>query len=207
LWWGPRSDFPPDVFAAATDFFRNINGSAYFGIAQQYMRDQGQLTTQFVGSLFDASAPPPSPPELDVIAGEVCKILPSAGLRPGEADIYFVFTSNYPSPDPNYLGWHGQGSCDGKRIKVVYIPAAAHVNPAPFTCSTYSVNSQFVVNAVAHELMETITDPVPLTGWCDADGQEIADKCVSHLGDCMPIGDTRWRLQQIWSNAIQRCAP
>jgi hypothetical protein len=72
-----------------------------------------------------------------------------------------------------------------------------------------------VLNSVAHEHMESITDPLG-TAWYDVDGNEIADKCYTTFGT--PLGTNAFGsfnqvinthdywLQEIWSNRTQACA-
>jgi hypothetical protein len=71
-----------------------------------------------------------------------------------------------------------------------------------------------VLNNVAHEHNETITDPLG-TAWYDNRGNEIADKC--HLKFGKPLGSTgsgqynqvingdRYWLQMLWSNRAKAC--
>jgi len=71
-----------------------------------------------------------------------------------------------------------------------------------------------VLNNVAHEHNETITDPLG-TAWYDRAGREIADKCHQKFGK--PLGSTatghynqvingdRYWLQMLWSNRAKAC--
>ena len=73
-----------------------------------------------------------------------------------------------------------------------------------------------VLNNVAHEHNETMTDPLG-TGWFDASGHEIGDKC--HLKFGKAIGSTGtgkynqvinghgYWLQMVWSNRANACVP
>ncbi len=72
-----------------------------------------------------------------------------------------------------------------------------------------------VINAISHETNETITDPVPGTGWVDLYVAEIGDKCVDDFGS--PLGGTaghlfnqmihgnHYWLQEEWSNSAFAC--
>jgi hypothetical protein len=57
LYWGPQADFPSDLQAGMTSLLQGFNGSAYLGIARQYMRGSG-ISSSYGGPLFDSSAPP-----------------------------------------------------------------------------------------------------------------------------------------------------
>jgi hypothetical protein len=68
-----------------------------------------------------------------------------------------------------------------------------------------------------HEYAETVTDPLPDSGWIDTrdkvSGGEIADKCVlggAPFGVRDPLGDVRlstgsFAMQSLWSNKAGRC--
>jgi hypothetical protein len=67
-----------------------------------------------------------------------------------------------------------------------------------------------------HEYAETITDPVPVSGWFDSNdsyGGEIGDKCAwggSNWGGSDPSGDVNlstgsFAMQSLYSNATQSC--
>jgi hypothetical protein len=68
-----------------------------------------------------------------------------------------------------------------------------------------------MVNFIAHELSESVTDPFA-TGWCrDSDFSENGDLCVWTFGNIrllpngsyynMKFGGHPWLIQQIWVNA------
>jgi hypothetical protein len=66
----------------------------------------------------------------------------------------------------------------------------------------------------SHELMEAISDPIPTPGsnpaypqaWNTSDGQEIGDLCTS-TDTTVTSGKTTYKLQQIFDNKINGCAP
>ena len=53
--------------------------------------------------------------------------------------------------------------------------------------------------------MEAVTDPVPVSGWVDKSGAEIADKCETYYNGLVKLGKTNWQLQGEWSNATGGC--
>jgi hypothetical protein len=80
-----------------------------------------------------------------------------------------------------------------------------------------------MVNTIAHELFEAVTDPVvydPVTGrfryagWYDDEtGTEAADLCAWQFGTTtttnfnVNIGSRQYLLQQLWANdGVGRCA-
>jgi hypothetical protein len=74
-----------------------------------------------------------------------------------------------------------------------------------------TADSEF--SALSHELIETITDPYPNTGWVDSNDDEIGDKCAYNFGTGyyfeganVSVGGDLYRIQQEWSNVNSGCA-
>eukprot|EP00456_Euglypha_rotunda_P031231 TRINITY_DN24336_c0_g1_i3.p1 TRINITY_DN24336_c0_g1~~TRINITY_DN24336_c0_g1_i3.p1 ORF type:complete len:127 (-),score=17.63 TRINITY_DN24336_c0_g1_i3:10-390(-) len=65
---------------------------------------------------------------------------------------------------------------------------------------------QMVTNVAAHELVETVTDPVGGNGWWDgSNGYEISDKCAWQV-DKMRLSDGyNYTVQLQWSNRFGSC--
>lgn len=68
------------------------------------------------------------------------------------------------------------------------------------------------VNVVAHEVFESISDPLGTAWWNQTSGYEIADECAWHFGptaldgaDVAPGGTYRAYVQYFWSNANGGC--
>jgi hypothetical protein len=114
-----------------------------------------------------------------------------------------------------YCAFHSRVGSGGKASLYAYMP----YNALPGCTSGQSPNgnaADAVLNNVAHEHMETMTDPLG-NGWFDASGREIADKC--HLKFGKPLGSTatgqynqvinghRYWLQMVWSNRARACVP
>jgi hypothetical protein len=80
---------------------------------------------------------------------------------------------------------------------------------------------QSVIDTLAHEIVETITDPNQLPSsdraWQDSEGSEISDKCTSYYGDKIPstkvpnayynvlANGNEYMIQGQWSNEISGC--
>jgi hypothetical protein len=83
-----------------------------------------------------------------------------------------------------------------------------------FGCGFLSSRFNSLTAVSSHELMEAISDPIPTPGsspaypqaWNTADGQEIGDLCTS-TDTTVTAGSTTYKLQQIFDNKIQGCAP
>jgi hypothetical protein len=204
IWWGNRADFAPDVRPSVEAFLSGIDGTRYLGIIDQYMRG-AQAHSSFQGSIDASTAPPTTISSLNGI----CDVLDANNLPPDRDGIYFVFTSTFPSNAP-YRAWHGGTACHGTPVLSAYV-----LNPTSFcdswrpspSCNALSCEAQLTVEAVAHELVEAMTDPYPYgsQAWDDRDLKEISDKCAGQQR-CVQIGQASFLLEGLYSNAEHGCA-
>ena len=206
IYWGTNSDFPTDLQASMTDLLTGFSKSSYLGIAQQYMRTNSGIATTYSGTFTDTSAPPAKSPTTAQIGAEVCKLV----AHPDPNGVYFVFTSN--APHINFCAWHSAATCNGATFQVAYVPNQALLpSCSPYTaknlnCNSLSVGTVSSADSVAHEFMESISDP-QLNAWYDKSGEEIGDKCNFNYQACVDLAGKvgSWQIQSIWSNAINGC--
>ena len=72
--------------------------------------------------------------------------------------------------------------------------------------------ADYEISPTSHEMAETITDPIPSTGWADAsDGYEVGDICAYIFGPLTNGGDIAlhghsYLIQQEWDNSGGDCA-
>jgi Ricin-type beta-trefoil lectin domain/Putative Ig domain len=118
------------------------------------------------------------------------------------------------SPAP-YCAWHSAFS-NGLYANVPFTNLPYILDAGTF-CYEDAVNpgstgtyDGFTIVA-GHEYAESVTDPVPLTGWSDPgdsiSGGEVADKCTpafSAAGNVTLAGHT-FAMQKLWSNAAGGC--
>jgi uncharacterized membrane protein len=216
IWWGKPSDFPADAREGLDELLESLEGSDYLHIADQYMLGS-KAHTRFSGNFFDYSPPPPSVVDAqgnDLIAAAVPSLLGRVGLKPDPTAVYFVYTSNFP-PDFGFCGYHNYvvGS-DGTLIHFAYVPnntsiqsgcGIAELDPN-FTPSILSGGSRAMASVTAHEFMEAITDP-NIDAWFAPNGNEIGDPCAYTFQTWVPLEDSKWKIQQIWSNQAHGCFP
>jgi plastocyanin len=203
LWWGNPASLPADARATAESLLASLGGSDYLAVADQYLRGARAATT-FAGSLFDASSPPIKD-DPAAVEREACAALTASGQTPRAGDVVLVYGAS-PLQTPTYCAWHWYAGCGSVTLLVVWIP-----NPSGTACAAASrgCNSQSdaangVATATAHELIESMTDPYGGT-WLDANGEEVADKCIGDLG-CVTLGAATFQLQSEYSNALHACA-
>jgi hypothetical protein len=209
IFWGPSAEFPSDEESGVAALLTGFEGSSYLGIGDQYMRG-GTATTTYVGATSDLSDPPAHAPKASELGTEVCSLFP----KPDPNGIYFVFTSNLPHI--SYCAWHAPATCNGVTFEVAYMPNMAN-SPgcSPYTkvdlgCNTYSGATVSLLDGLAHEFMESVTDPL-ISAWYDKNGQEMADKCEYQYTACVQLptatspNATSWQIQELWSNAAGGC--
>jgi hypothetical protein len=205
IFWGNAAQFPSDARAGLPSLLQGFNGSSYLGIAGQYMRGAA-ISSAFVQSMSDSSAPPKHSPSTATIVNEACRAIAANGLTPDASALYAVFTSNFPHV--NFCAWHDHGTCNGVDIQVAYMPNLAGIagcDPGNlFSCNSYSQGTRALADAMAHEFMETVTD-ADLSAWYDQQGQEIGDKCNFTFSSCVSLSTGSWQLQEEWSNSAGGC--
>jgi hypothetical protein len=206
LWWGSPGNWPGDAMMGINTFLGGLDGSAYLAITDQYLGAQAR--TQFAGNLFDTYAPPQQSPSTEEVVGEVCKVLTANRIAPSPNGLYMVFTDNFPNQN-QFCAWHDAGRCpDGTTIHVAYLPNATGVQGCDpgnqLACNNLSQGTRALANITAHELLEMVTDPEG-DAWRDADGEEIADKCVWMFQSCVALRGGQWQLQEEWSNGASGC--
>ena len=203
IYWGTPAAFPIDLQSGMSSLLSGFNGSTYLGIAQQYMRGS-PLSSAYMATVSDTSAPPSRAPTTAAIGAEVCKLF----AHPDPSTIYFVFTSN--APKINYCAWHDEATCNGVTFQVAYIPNQAQLaGCSPYTrtnlsCNSFSEGTVASADSVAHEFMEAVTDP-HINAWYDKRGEEMADKCNFVYYSCVNLPGGNWQIQAEWSNALNAC--
>jgi hypothetical protein len=198
IYWG--QDFPSDLKSGVASLLSSLDGSNYLHIAKQYMRG-APISTSYGGSIDDPSAPTDMPSH-DTLGDEVCKLVSA----PDPDTLYIVFTSNAPN---SACAWHDTANCNGFTFPVAYVPnqdllLPSCKVPSGLNCNSYSGATAASADSVAHELLETMTDPF-LNAWHDKHGNEIADKCQNTFQACVTLPTGTWELQAEWSNNIADC--
>jgi hypothetical protein len=140
------------------------------------------------------------------VAAEICSVLQANGIRPDGKTVYLVYTSS-PPRSRTKCAWHSWGNCGGTTIRFALMlngwGTSCQLLPR-YSCARMSSATLSLTSFTAHELLETLTDPLG-DAWTDSAGAEIADKCEAERG-CTVVGGNSYELQQQWSNALHRCA-
>jgi hypothetical protein len=222
------------------------SSTSTYGLTGQYTDESGPALYDSIygGALVDTDPLPPNgctdpasgPPGWTVcltdaqLQREIERVVRSHHLPDRPTDVYFLVTPDglgdcadaastscaLGGPTTGYCGYHNQTN-DGLVLYAVipYNAVAGHCqsnNPRP-----NNNPADPAISTISHEQIETITDPLG-NAWVEpANGEEIADLCLSSFGS--PIGgsgDTAWNedingghyyLQEVWSNFNGGCEP
>jgi hypothetical protein len=216
LFWSPPDyPMPADYQATITKYFQDAaSASASYAVATQYFDGSGPITAKstFGGAIVATDAAPanecndfPSQrPDTPVrvcvlqhtLVGLVERAAAAHGVQPGTGAIFFVFTP------PGVGSCQDQGACS-------YVDFAAYhsISRSGFL---YTVQMSFAeppLGGVAHEHIETITDPDGRGWFSDGpSGGEVADLCQTAGDTTQVLAGTTYTLPQEWSNANGSCA-
>jgi hypothetical protein len=123
---------------------------------------------------------------------------------------------NWVDPKNGFCAYHGNtgGNWPSQGLTG---PDVAYTN-MPYvtdsTCWQGTVNNPGLLDGVTivegHEYYETLTDPFPTSGWTDAKGREIGDKCIG-LNRGLPgaainltLATGSFAVQGMWSNDLKK---
>ncbi len=164
------------------------------------------------------------------IVKELESFIAAHKLPKGIVNTYFLFTPKRvascstsgalssggcynPMNYPGYCAYHSYSGAGAQAVLFANMHFA-NVTGCSSGQSPQGNDADSVINGISHEHQETMTDPFG-TGWYDADGKEIADKCLFTFG--APLGTNsfgqynevintnQYWLQEIWSNRAQAC--
>jgi hypothetical protein len=152
------------------------------------------------------------------IAAELTAYATSHDLPTGFATQYSIFfppsvetcftTSNASqggdcssaTPKIAYCGYHDIIGTGTSSLIYSVISSLAYCGTSWKPQPNGKVAAQFIATVVAHEIIESMTDPVFPTGWVDAKDDEVADFCQNDVVGQI-FGNDGWEIQEIFSNA------
>jgi hypothetical protein len=158
--------------------------------------------------VYDSSTYPDGT-NASTVGSYLCNLVVSRGLPLNANTYYSLYTPQPPIPDPNDpryvdLGYHTEYSCNGVPLRFGIIFDADDYGLVTDTEHHWSNHTAAAVNTSAHELMETITDPSPPSGWfASSVTGENGDKCNFSFAPSPYVTLTNgaiFKLQGEWSN-------
>jgi len=134
----------------------------------------------------------------------VQKLVSNAGLGLDPNDIYVVFGHDdvtVPFLCNDACGMHSYWNESVGPIKYILIGGGGDVN----TCDAcaLTVNGPWggftnqLVNSFVHQLINTVSDPLPFTGWADSNDVEAASKCTNNFVGAIPFLPNKAKLWNV----------
>jgi hypothetical protein len=233
LFWGPKwgeSRFKAS-FSYVYKFFKGLGGGSWSATISQYGDKTGHPKfgkSQLRGAYLDTEAPPKKVGSTQ-LSGVVTQLAAKVHLKGTNVQVVvatqqgtcfsdgFAGSCGKANPKAEYCSYHSVTARGIPFLNLPYEPDAGKL------CGQNLVNrgagGRYDAFSIAggHEYAETITDPVPVSGWIDlrdsVSGGEIADKCVfggSPFGVRDPLRDVHlstgsFAMQSLWSNKARRC--
>jgi hypothetical protein len=211
IWWGAAHAFPADQRATVSSLLTSLEGSAYLATANAYLRGASAHVTYDPATDWADPSTPPATATADDVAAEVARYLAATHAAADPHAVYVVYSTAAVSTDE--CAWHDaravQGSSGATLVNVAYVPNATGSARCDLHASDTAASAAALsaASSTAHELLETMTDPIPGATWTDstADADEISDPCSSDIRQVRLAGGLSLPLQSVWSNAAHAC--
>jgi len=226
---------PDNLRQYAKNFTTAAAGSKWLNDVLQYTQPGGLAAGNPVtlrdGSWTDTSSSPPAIATTAQLDAEALKAAKYFGAAGPNVNIVILLPNGVGAT--NYVGNPGAGGgwCAYHTWMTnahnVYVPYTVlpYLPDASFWCGENEVNAgtagtlDGVSIVLGHEIAETITDPEPSagltgatvfpTGWMDANGDEVGDKCARIVSGVGAIVDNTYAgnfpTQSLWDNSHMRC--
>jgi hypothetical protein len=240
VFWGPGWNSDPEQEQSASyllSFYAGLGTSedTWSRITSLYPGSKGKPAFAgpvFASSFIDGSAPPAEVTP-DDIAAEAVAAAGHFGIKDlADAQVVVASQSGTCFSDgfegsscqpasgsvPGYCGWHAAAPDGSGALTYINLP---YEPDAGFDCGADWINANGPLDGFStvggHEYAESITDPVPDSGWLDSSdaisGGEIADKCAwggAAWGGDDPDGDItlptgKFAMQSLWDNTTRSC--
>jgi len=178
----------------------NIDSTAYYSITRCLEDEDGNPVSDSIdlpdihikGFLADFEK---SVTTNDQLLQLLQKLINSAGLGLCQNDIYVLITSDdvyTPTLCNDACGMHSYyNTSDAMQIHYIVVGSGGFAN----NCSACALNvngpwgplTNQLVNTFVHQLINTVSDPLPFTGWCDSNDVEAASKCTGNFVGAIPF--------------------
>lgn len=196
-----------DIIPGIDHFLSAWGNSHPASLANEYYDIHGPITakSEYLGHvIIDTPTKRPADwvkPLFDIMA-EVCKL---TNNDPDKDTIYMVYTDTDNGEFP-VGAIHYPGLCGRKPFQITWMPKVIQTSGVYEDTSGHSPMLSHLANASAHEIWETMANPLG-DGWYTlVDLGEVGDRCYTTFppteGQLTTLSDgSKWRLQSLWSNA------
>jgi len=218
IWYGKWDNINTE-FPLVTNFIKKMPLSSYYNINSTYYdannnhiklgmaNGGGTLDNYSLGSSLT----------YDNANQILINALNDGSLPVSDQAIYILLTSKDVTLTgfcSQYCGWHAPVVYQGQYMKLIFVGDATTQCPsgcqAQHTSPNNDVGIDGMMSIIAHELSETVTDPLG-NAWYDSNGDENADKCAWSWGPTknapngsmynITLAGVNYLIQQIWVNA------
>lgn len=230
--WGTGSTVtndPSGVAPLQLSFFQHAygNGDTWSNSVTQYCQGVPAGTTQcngagtpvghpaadpVGGTWLDSGVTAPKRASQSQIAAEAVRAASHFGVTGTNVEI-IVDSPHGVTPSgfgTQYCAWHSSTTANGSSLpytNMPYVPDAGTACGSGFVATSGGVNSatEGVTIVGGHEYAETVTDPVPNSGWLDSAGAENGDKCAwissgQGASAVVSLNGASYAVQSLWSN-------
>ena len=210
IFWNPGSPFPSGYQQTINQFVQDLNGSPYYAIASQYDDQTGNIgtTLTFGGTWLDTTNPfPETALSFSDLMAEVNRAKAANGWT-SDANSYFqIYTPiGITSSVSGICGLHWFSN---PAVGQILFPRSGCIPAGPFPNDAFADPA---INVSAHEILETVTDPLGNAWYFQNVSGEISDLCNFSFasraadGSNVTIGGHRYLAQMQYSNASSSCA-
>jgi len=228
IWYGPWSPQDQEVIIA-TFVGNNIDTSEWYRVTVCYTDAVGNTVTDSIDvsdSYFMNSKTFGLEIDQDLYQTVIQSAIASGSIFQDPDDIYVLWTHdtiNVPSLCDDYCGYHSYFNTSAGSLKYIVVGSGGNAMMCDGCASNNGpwdpVTNQ-IVNSFAHELIETVSNPIPWTGYYDPMNRQNGDKCANQFIRLTPfrsdpsrqwnvvigIEDPHWFLIQAnWDIVTQNC--
>jgi hypothetical protein len=209
IFWNPGAPFPFGYQQTINQFVQDLNGSPYYAIASQYYDQTGNIgtTLTFGGTWLDTTNPFPSTAlGFSDLMAEVNRAKAANGWT-SDANSYFqIYTpGGITSSVSGICGLHWFSN---PAVGQILFPMSGCIPGGPYPNDTFADPA---INVSAHEIVETLTDPLGSAWYFQSVSGEISDLCNFSFGSRaadgsnVTIGGHRYLAQLQYSNINSSC--
>ena len=211
VFWGYSASDP--VAARLIELYQHVGGSGWFGAVTQYCNAQDvpiQNTSNILGGAWsDATDAVPNHPTQTQIAAEAELAVKHFAIGSVIANATVVIATPTGKSEvgfgTQFCGWHDYTGANA--LSYEYIPYKGPTQGS--SCASQlragSARRRFLIVG-GHEVAESTTDPLPLSGWTDtANGEEIADLCAWQNLQAVNLTGVSLPMQPLFSNLSGAC--
>jgi hypothetical protein len=214
IFWQPTgSTIDPQYSTLINRFFNDYNQLSTSNILKQYPNSTGATVTSVSlgGTWTDTQQYPDNPLSIDQVQQEITHAMQINGWTASLQHVFFLYPVASEGITVNGCGAHNSF---GNNTIYAFVQDDDCTSNAPSPNNDPDADSAISVSL--HELAESITDPIPFTGWVSGGepDQEVADLCAFNFGPSQPAfnggdiaaGNDFYMVEELWSNAYSICA-